>query len=162
MENKFKKIKEYFKKNNLISNMELFEEDTHKKQNDFILQEIEDKDSKFNILVQSFIDNDNFEEIEILGEILNQEDISFNFKMQDLKSASVEIVKTYIKHADEGTCSSKVKFIKQIINADDEEGVDILLGNKFILQRTLDKYVNFAINSGRYKVVPKLMQSKNL
>lgn len=162
MENKFNKIENYFKKNNLIDEIQLFEESSKEKQKEFILEEINSKNSKFNNLVQNLIENNDFLEIEVLGEILNINDISFNFKMQNLKSASVEIIKPYIKHADEETCSSKVNIIKKIIQAEDEEGIDILLGHKFIMPRTIDKYLNFALNSGRYKVIPKLIESKNL
>lgn len=58
--------------------------------------------------------------------------------------------------------SNKGAIIKAIIKSNDLNGLNMLLDANFINSRNVDKYLNFAINSGKYDLVPKLIERKNI
>lgn len=161
MNSNFDTLEEYLFKKNIINDAALLVNKSFDEKIKYISNEIDDKNSKINSFINNVIIEKNVLELDKLGSLLNKINIAFNFKMQDLSTEDVEIIKFYIKHADENTCTNKVNFIKLIIKSNDLEGVDILLNNKFITNRNVDKYLNFAINSRKYEVVPKLMDKKN-
>ncbi|MGL4991834.1 MAG: hypothetical protein ACRCYC_10250 [Paraclostridium sp.] len=161
MNSNFDTLEEYLFKKNIISTKELLEDKSFNEKIKYINKEIENKDSKLNAFINNIIIEKNILELDKLGTLLNKLNLAFNFKMQSLDTEDVELIKLYIKHADENTCTNKVNFIKLIIKSNDLEGVDILLNNKFITNRNVDKYLNFAINSRKYEIVPKLMDKKN-
>lgn len=61
-----------------------------------------------------------------------------------------------IEKANKGT------LIKAIIKTNDLKGLNLLLDADFINSKNVDKYLNFAINSGKYDLVPKLIERKNI
>lgn len=56
---------------------------------------------------------------------------------------------------------NKGAVIKAIIKSNDVKGLDMLLDTDFINNKNIDKYLNFAINSSKYDLVPKLIERKN-
>ena len=155
-------VENYLIKNDIIANIDEYSKKLPEKKVKFIKKQIEDKNSPFNAYLSNIIESNNINELENIGHILNVSGFKLSFKVQNLNTDNIDIIKTYIKYSDHKTCSNKVKLIKAIINCEDEEGIDILLESNFITNKNLDKFINFAINSGKYKIVPKLMERKKL
>ncbi|WP_297522713.1 hypothetical protein [uncultured Clostridium sp.] len=156
---KINSLEVYLKDYNIINDKEY----TKEKFITLALNEVKDRNSKLNNLLSKFIDENNLEGLEQLGTLLITNGMKFEFDVQkqNLNSENLDILKTYIKYSDDSTCSNKGAIIKVLVKADDLDGINILLNNNFITSRNVDKYLNFAINSGKYNIVPKLIERKN-
>ncbi|MGL4760770.1 MAG: hypothetical protein ACRC6T_09450 [Sarcina sp.] len=154
---KINSLKNYLRNYNIIDDIE------HTKE-EFInitLTEIKSENSKLNNLIENLIEENKVKELEELGLLLKANGLKMNFDIQRPKIDSLETFKMYLRYSDEGTCANKGSVIKSLVKANDLEGIEILLNNNFITSRNIDKYLNFAINSGKYNVVPKLIERKN-
>ena len=147
----------YLKKYKIIAN----DDYTNKECINILLNEIKDKHSILNNTIRMLLIDNKINELDELGSILFENNIKFMFNIQAPNLNNLEILKVYLKYSDESTCSNKGNIIKALVKAEDLEGIDILLKSNFINSRNVNKYLNFAINSGKYKVVPKLIERKN-
>ena len=148
----------YLKKYKIIEN----DDYTDKECINILLNEIKDKHSILNNTIKTLLIDNKTNELDELGKVLIRNNIKFKFNMQKPSINNLEILKVYLKYSDENTCSNKGNIIKALVKAEDLEGIDILLKSNFINSRNVNKYLNFAINSGKYQVVPKLIERKNI
>ena len=144
------------KKYNIIENNNY----TNQEYRDILVNEIKDKHSILNETIKTLLIENKINELDELGKVLIENNIKFKFNIQKPSINNLEILKVYLKYSDESTCSNKGSIIKALVKAEDLEGIDILLETNFINSRNVDKYLNFAINSGKYGVVPKLIERK--
>ncbi|MGL5575167.1 MAG: hypothetical protein ACRDCW_06435 [Sarcina sp.] len=154
---KFNSLKDYLQKYKIVGN----EISTNEEYINVVLSEIKNKNSNLNYLINNLVNENELDKLNEVGKLLNDNGIKLIFNMQNPSSNNLEILKVYLKYSDESTCSNKGNVIKALIKAEDLEGIDILIDTNFINNRNVDKYLNFAINSGKYKVVPKLIEKKN-
>ena len=122
--------------------------------------QIIDKNSKLNKFIEIIIDDNNILELKNLGVILNNCMIKLNFAIHKINLKNLDFLKTYMNYVDDNTYTNKGSIIKSIIKQNDLDGLNIILKNNFITGRNIDKYINFAINSGKYDLVPKLIERK--
>lgn len=154
---KINSLEFFLKKYDIINN----ENYTNEEYTNILLNEIQDKNSKLNNVLRNLLANEEVNELDELGKLLYINGIKLRFNIQKPSISNLEILKVYLKYSDESTCSNKGHVIKALIKAEDLDGIDILLDANFINNRNVDKYLNFAINSGKYKIVPKLIERKN-
>ncbi|MGL4450258.1 MAG: hypothetical protein ACRCTZ_03575 [Sarcina sp.] len=154
---KFNSLKDYLQKHNIVDN----EISTNEEYINVLLSETKNKNSNLNYLIKNLVSKNEIDKLNEVGKLLNDNGIKLIFNIQNPSNNNLEILKVYLKYSDESTCSNKGNVIKALIKAEDLEGIDILIDTNFINNRNVDKYLNFAINSGKYKVVPKLIEKKN-